>query len=92
MKRPLASFFFGIALGIELGSVLDQGDDGAAWQRLKGFRAGVELAELLVVGAIDGGKQHARGVVLWEGDLVAAGARGGRRRQMPRPRWRSTQR
>jgi hypothetical protein len=26
--------FFGIALGIELGSVLDQGDDGAAWQRL----------------------------------------------------------
>jgi len=74
--------FFGIALGIELGSVLDQGDDGAAWQRLaffggvEGFRAGVEFAELLVVGAIDGGKQHAGGVVFREGDLVAAGARG----------------
>ena len=52
----------------------------AARQRLalfggvEGFCAGVELAELLVVGAIDGGKQNARGVVFREGDLVAVGA------------------
>src|SRR5262249_14834885 len=37
---------------------------------------GVELAELLVVGAIDRGEEHARGVVLRKGDLVAAGVHG----------------
>src|SRR5499427_4377343 len=73
---------FRVALGVELGDVLQHGDHGAARQRLallggvERRRAGVELAELLVVGAIDRGEEHARGVVLRKGDLVAAGARG----------------
>jgi hypothetical protein len=61
---------------------LAHGDHGAARQRLAllgGLErrgAGVELAELLVVGAVDRGEQHVRLVVLWKGDLVAAGAHG----------------
>jgi len=57
---------------------------GAARQRLtllggvERRRAGVELAELLVVGAINRGEQDARLVALRKGDLVSAGAhRGG---------------
>src|SRR5262249_14424433 len=50
---------FRVALGVELGGVLQHGDHGAARQRLallggvERRRAGVELAELLVVAAID---------------------------------------
>src|SRR5262249_2146014 len=71
-----------IALGIELGSVLPHGDHGPVRQRLallgglERRRARVELAELLVVGAIDRGEQQARLVVLRKGDLVTAGADG----------------
>jgi len=63
---------------------LAHGDHGAARQRLtllggvERRRAGVELAELLVVGAIDRREQDARFVVLRKGDFVAAGGyRGG---------------
>ena len=81
MKRPLA-VLLRIALGVELGGVLQHGNHGAARQRLallggvERRRAGIELAELLVIGAIDRGEEHARGVVLREGDLVAAGTHG----------------
>src|SRR5262249_47297803 len=71
-----------IALGVELGGVLQHGDHGAVRQRrallggVERRRAGVELAELLVVGAVDRGEEHARGVAVRKGDLVAAGAHG----------------
>jgi hypothetical protein len=81
MKRPLASFS-GLPWASSLGSVLAHGDHGPARQRLALFgglerrRASVELAELLVVGAVDRGEQHGRLVVLRKGDLIAAGADG----------------
>src|SRR5215472_16791430 len=49
--------------------------------RLERRRAGVELAELLFVGAIHGREQHAsRLVVVRKGDFVAAGADGNNER------------
>src|SRR5262249_24270925 len=90
LDEAAVGVLFRIALGVELGGVLQHGDHGAGRQRLAFLggverrRAGVELAELLVVGAIDRGEKHAPGVVLRKGDLVAAGAHraaGGERRE-----------
>ena len=82
LDEAAVGVLFGVALGVELGGILDHGDHGPARQRLallgrvECLRAGVELTELLVVRAVDGGEQHARGMALREGDLVAAGAHG----------------
>ena len=82
LDEAAVGVLFRVALGVELGGVLQHGDHGAVRQRLallggvERRGAGVELAELLVVGAIDGGEEHAGGVALRKGDLVAAGAHG----------------
>src|SRR6185295_1599263 len=71
---------FRIAVGVEFGLVLHQREDAAARDRLPrlhcgdGFRCRIEFPVLLVVWAIDGGVEHALGVVLGKGDLFATGA------------------
>src|SRR5262245_26730482 len=68
-----------IALRIELRSILHVYDHRSVRQRLAALGgldrrlAGIELAVLLVVGAVERGKEHALRVVLREGDLFAGG-------------------
>ena len=72
MKRPLASFS-GLPLRVELGGELHQRDHSAARHRLallggvdRFGRRDIELAVLLVVGAVDGRVEHALRIVLRE--------------------------
>ena len=81
MKRPLASFS-GLPSASSLALCCTSVRTvplGIGWPALSGgdgLRRRVELAILLVVGAVDGGVEHAFGVVLGKGDLFAAGAHG----------------
>ena len=80
LDEAAVGVLLGIAVGAELGAVLHQGDHRAVRHRLALLGgidrrlAGVELAVLLVVGAIDRRVEHALVVAFGKRDLVAARA------------------
>src|SRR6476620_4555763 len=81
MKRPSASFSglpwaSSLAAYCSMVITVPSGSGSPFLAASRVCRAGVNLTELLVVGAIDGGEQHARLAVLWKGDLVPAGTHG----------------